>query len=60
MLLPPTPQAFALLPGAHQQPKLAHFLANAFDNPPVLYPAWDNLAEAEKLIQTTADLPVTA
>lgn len=60
MLLPPTPQAFALLSGAHQQPKLAHFLANAFDNPPVLYPAWDNLAEAEKLIQTTADLPVTA
>lgn len=60
MLLPPTPQAFALLSGAAQQPKLAHFLANAFDHPPVLYPAWDNLAEAEKLIQTTADLPVTA
>lgn len=60
MLQPPTPQAFALLTGAATSPKLAHFLANAFDNPPVLYPAWENLTEAEKLIQNTAPALTTA
>ena len=60
MLVPPTPQALALLTGAEQHPDLAHFMANAFDNPPVLYPAWGDLSEAEKLIQSKANVPATA
>lgn len=60
MLLPPTPQALALLTGADQHPGLAHFMANAFDHPPVLYPAWGDLAEAEKLVQTKAQMPAVA
>ncbi|WP_298052381.1 styrene monooxygenase/indole monooxygenase family protein [uncultured Paenalcaligenes sp.] len=60
MLVPPTPQALALLTGAEQHPDLAHFIANAFDNPPVLYPAWGDLSEAEKLIQSKANVPATA
>ncbi|HHU94484.1 MAG TPA: FAD-binding oxidoreductase [Alcaligenaceae bacterium] len=60
MLLPPTPQALALLTGADQHPGLAHFMANAFDHPPVLYPAWGDLAEAEKLVQTKAQIPAVA
>lgn len=60
MLMPPTPQALALLTGAEQHPDLAHFMANAFDNPPVLYPAWGDLSEAEKLIQSKANVPATA
>lgn len=60
MLLPPTPQALALLTGAHQHPELAHFMANAFDNPPVLYPAWGDLTATEQLIQAKAQTPTTA
>ena len=60
MLLPPTPQALALLTGADQHPGLADFMANAFDHPPVLYPAWGDLAEAEKLVQTKAQMPAVA
>lgn len=60
MLVPPTPQALALLTGAEQHPDLAHFMANAFDNPPVLYPAWGDLSKAEKLIQSKANVPATA
>lgn len=60
MLVPPTQQALALLTGAEQHPDLAHFMANAFDNPPVLYPAWGDLSEAEKLIQSKANVPATA
>lgn len=60
MLAPPTPQALALLTGAAQHPQLAHFLANAFDDPTVLYPAWDNTAEAEQLIQSKANTLITA
>lgn len=55
MLLPPTPSSLALLMGADKLPKLAHFMANAFDNPPVLFPAWTSLPDAEKLIATKAE-----
>lgn len=55
MLNPPTPQALALLTGAAEHHQLAHFMANAFDNPPVLYPAWGDLSAAEKLIQAKAN-----
>ena len=60
MLLPPTPQAFELLTAAHQYPALAHFMANAFDNPPVLFPAWAELSEAQKLIELKANELATA
>lgn len=50
MLAPPSDQALALLGSAQQYPGLAHFLANAFDHPPVLFPAWGEMAEAQKLI----------
>lgn len=50
MLLQPTPQALALLTGAHDSPALAHYLANCFDHPPAFFPAWDSLKDAEALI----------
>lgn len=60
MLLPPTPSSLALLTGADQNQELVHFMANAFDHPPVLFPAWTDLPEAQKLIATKADNRVSA
>lgn len=60
MLLPPTPAALALLTAADQQPRLAHFMANAFNDPPVLFPAWTDLAEAQKRISAQTDEPIMA
>lgn len=60
MLLPPSPSAFALLTAAHQHPKLAHFMANAFDHPPVLFPAWADLPEAQKLIDRVSQTKAIA
>lgn len=55
MLLPPTPSSLALLTGADQNQKLAHFMANAFDHPPVLFPAWTDLPAAQKLIAAKSE-----
>src|SRR5690606_20665075 len=60
MLVPPTEQSFALLTSAQQHPRLAHFLANAFNHPPVLFPAWDDMGAAQQLIAQSASQTVAA
>lgn len=60
MLLPPTPSSLALLTGADQNQKLAHFMANAFDHPPVLFPAWTDLPAAQELIASKTELRASA
>lgn len=54
MLAPPQPSALSLLMGAQAHPALAHFLANGFNHPPRYFPAWTDMAAAEKLISDCA------
>ncbi|ATI01507.1 styrene monooxygenase/indole monooxygenase family protein [Alcaligenes faecalis] len=60
MLKPPTDSSFALLTSAQQSPALAHFLANSFNHPPVLFPAWEDLSAAQALIEKTRSQSVAA
>jgi hypothetical protein len=60
MLLPPTESALALLGNAAGSPRLANFLANAFNNPTTLFPAWTDLPSAQGLIAKLAEEQTTA
>jgi hypothetical protein len=50
MLLPPTPQILALLGAAASKREVAHWFANAFDDPRLYFPQFDDPAAAQQFI----------
>jgi hypothetical protein len=54
LLVPPAPQILQLMGAASQIPRLAHRIANGFNNPPDYSPWWFDATEAEKTIQKAA------
>jgi hypothetical protein len=54
MLLPPPPHVLALLGAAVSQPAVAHWFANAFDDPRLFYPQLVDPAAAQRFIEAAA------
>jgi hypothetical protein len=54
MLLPPPPHVLALLGAAVAKPAVAHWFANAFDDPRLFYPQLVDPAAAQRFIEAAA------
>lgn len=50
LLVPPPQHVLNLLTSAAESPALASVITNGFNNPPDLYPLWDDAEECERLI----------
>jgi hypothetical protein len=60
LLMPPQPHVLDLLGAAGSNPELARAIANGFDDPRTFYPWWFDAREAQRFIQTKAQLALAA